>query len=85
MAQTFCPDHGDAHVKDSEAPPIGWGKRPRRVGRGYRPEGYPNPAVICQICDKEALVWLGDEERSAYRRGDRIFNFQGGLGRVRVR
>lgn len=85
MAQAFCPVHGDEHVRYAEKPLVSEFRRRRKVGRGYEPEGYPNSAVVCQHCDKEALIWLGDKEHSAYLRGGRIFSFPGGLGRVRVR
>lgn len=85
MALAVCPEHGAERVKQFEHPLVIDNRRIREVGTGYEPEGYPNAAVICRLCHKMALIWLGEEERRDYRRGQRIFSFPTDGARIRLR
>jgi hypothetical protein len=53
--------------------------KPRGRTRNYvskvKPVGYPDTAMVCGsiTCNAPGLVWLEEEESSAYDRGQRIF------------
>ena len=52
---------------------------PRGRTRNYilkvKPVGYPDTAMVCgsKTCTAPGLVWLEEDESSAYDRGQRIF------------
>jgi len=51
----------------------------KRTGGKYEafaePLGYPKTAVLCGSthCKSPAYIWLSDEEKEAYDRGERVF------------
>ena len=61
--------------------------RTKRYIAAVRPVGYPDTALICGSisCDAAALIWLEADEKTAYDRGQRVFNaFAGSMMKVRA-
>lgn len=50
------------------------------------PVGYPNTAAICgrSECKQPGLVWLSEEEKAEYDRGQRIFSVPSAAVKVKV-
>ncbi len=85
MALALCQQHGEERVRRYEHPITFSEGKSHRVGRGFEPDGHPNSAVVCRYCTNPALIWLGESERRAYYgRGERVFAFPAGGGRVRL-
>ncbi len=38
-----------------------------------QPVGYPDPPLICGLCDNPGMIWLNHKERAAYEEGQRKF------------
>jgi len=51
------------------------------------PAGYPHTALLCEVkgCRSSAVLWLTDEEVSAYNKGQRIFSVGDGDTKVRTK
>jgi len=66
--------------------PTGRGHYTRSYVRSVQPVGYPNTAMICGTpsCDQPGLIWLEQDEATAYDGGDRIFRLQSNTTKVRA-
>ena len=51
------------------------------------PSGYPHTAIVCGAsgCKSSAVLWLTDQEVSAFNRGQRIFTIGNGDLKVRIK
>lgn len=64
---------------------------PRGRTRSYtisvEPVGYPDTAVVCGAsgCERPGLVWLEQQERMAYNRGQRVFELPTAATKVKVK
>ena len=64
--------------------------RPRGITHTYvravHPVGYPNSAAICgrANCRNVGLIWLNEEENTAYDRGERVFSVPNAAVKVKV-
>jgi hypothetical protein len=54
--------------------------------RAVEPVGYPDTAIICGSsgCEQAAVIWLDRVEQSAYKSGERVFQFPTHAVKVRV-
>ena len=52
--------------------PVG---RTKSYIKAVEPIGYPETAAICGLhqCENPGLIWLDEDDASAYERGQRIF------------
>ena len=48
------------------------------------PLGYPQTALICGHCDESGVIWLNEEEVSAYLNGQRIFEGSNNSARMKA-
>ena len=50
------------------------------------PAGHPNSSTICGIkeCLEPAFIWLNEQEKAAFDRGQRIFRFPTFAAKVRL-
>jgi hypothetical protein len=50
------------------------------------PVGYPDTAAICGLsgCERPGLVWLDEDEKAAYARGQRVFRVPNAAVKIRV-
>ena len=64
--------------------------RPRRRTRTYvlavQPVGYPDTAAVCgrSECAQPGLVWLSEEEKVEYDRGQCIFSVPSAAVKIKV-
>lgn len=74
MALVRCEDHG----------------RPRGITQTYvqatYPLGYPDTAAICGRagCRNPGLVWLNEDEKTAYDSGERVFSVPNAAVKIQV-
>jgi hypothetical protein len=60
--------------------------RTHRYVLSVEPVGYPDTAAICGLsgCERPGLVWLDEDEKSAYARGQRVFRVPNAAVKIRV-
>ena len=74
MALVRCESHGR---------PEG---RTQTYVKAVRPVGYPDTAAICgaKDCNRSGLVWLNEDEKNAYDRGERVFSVPTAAVKIKV-
>ena len=50
------------------------------------PRGYPDTAVVCGMpgCSQSALIWLSPDEHAAFENGERVFDINPKVLKLRV-
>jgi hypothetical protein len=61
------------------------GKKQQYI-KNVKPIGYPNKAVVCYRtnCQNPGLVWLNEEDKANYDRGERDFVIWGHSVKIEV-
>ncbi|MBN1978533.1 MAG: hypothetical protein JW918_14140 [Anaerolineae bacterium] len=51
-----------------------------------KPIGYPETAAICGSawCEQPGLVWLDEQEKTQYERGQRVFSIPSAAVKIKV-
>jgi len=65
--------------------PAGRGPYTRNYVRHVPPVGHPNSGLVCgkPSCEQPGVIWLEEEEATAYTTGRRIFSLQTNTTKVR--
>jgi hypothetical protein len=66
--------------------PPGRGQYKRRYVRHVQPVGHPTSGVVCgtPTCEEPGLIWLEEDESSAYTSGRRVFSPQTNTTKLRA-
>ena len=69
-----------------EIHPVKLAQATNKYARRVKPLGYPVTAAICgtKNCCEPGLIWLTEEELSAYNRGERCFGVKTFTVKVRA-
>jgi hypothetical protein len=61
-------------------------KPPEYAAVAYKPLGYPDTALVCGTkgCEKNAQVWLKEDEKRLYDHGQRVFDLRTNSAKVRL-
>jgi len=61
------------------------GRTQTYVARAHQ-VGHPNSSTVCGIkeCEGAAFIWLNEQEKTAFDRGQRVFRFPTFAAKVRL-